>query len=191
MRRVLQRLAEQCTVRKGSCRIVIDFIQLGFVVKLPIVHFVMLAQSLRAFARRKALIRFSRWVAFPLDNNGFWGLKRLLFKGIADNWREFYFSIRERHPLVQPTYFSLLGLINVQRRGDPLSTEYREFRRQLEQLAGTEQFYSDSHHLASMDNFVQVDGRIRMVDYGSGKTRKVILERGICIWNNFQVRGSK
>lgn len=180
-------MRRHCVVYVGSNRVVVDLIKLGFVVKLPIVRGILLAQSLYVLLKKSSFIPFWRWVCYPMDSCGLCGIKRLAFKGFADNWREFAFSRFERHPFAQTTYFSLFGLVNVQKRGDPLGMDYWDFRRQVERLIGQKLFYSDPHHFASMQNFCLHDGRLRMVDYGSPKTRKVIRERGMHVYLNFKI----
>lgn len=186
MGKVKDWIAQQCVVRVGSNRIILDLVKIGFVIKLPLAHGVLFYVTIKAFIDGTSIISFPEWVAYPMDNNGFWGLKRTLFKGIADNWREFRFSVASGHPFVQPTYFSLLGLVNVQRRGDPPKMESGEFLGQLQRLAGEECFYSDPHHFKNVDNFCWDGSFLRMTDYGSSQTRLVILKRGMCVYNNFR-----
>lgn len=187
MKAIRKKVVEWCVIRKGSNRIALDLVRFGFVVKLPIVHGILFLKSLLSF-RGMATTSFRRWACYPMDGGGFWGLKRILFKGIADNWREFQFSLISTHPFAQPTLFSFFGLLNIQKRGDVPVMDYWKFRRELEHLVGQELFYLDSHHMASMDNFCVHKGRLRMVDYGSPNTRTVIRERGMCVYLNFQVK---
>lgn len=192
MRAIRMWLAQRCVVHIGSNRVVIDLMRLGFVVKLPILHFVVLWRTLRMFCCESRICpeffcQFLRLFTLPVDLTEVAGVKTLLFKGIADNWREFWFCATEWHPFAHPTYFSLFGLINIQKRGDALVVSREEFVQQIKTLVGETMFYADAHHFSVRSNFCVSNGRLRMVDYGSTKTRKVIRERGMCVYRNFQI----
>lgn len=64
---------ERCIVKKGSCRVVIDFVRLGFVVKLPIVHIARLFKGLRHYVKGTAHMPFFRWIMYPMHSEGYWG----------------------------------------------------------------------------------------------------------------------
>lgn len=178
-------VAKRCIIRKGSNRLVVDFINLGFVIKLPIVHLLFVQKELKFFLHKGGYFR--GWIGYDMDNGGVVGVKRLLFKGIADNWREFWFYAITRHLFAHPTYFSLFGLVNVQRRGDSPAVGSGDFARQVKCIIGEEEFHVDAHHFRLPNNFCVVNGRLRMVDYGSPNTRRVIREVGMCLYKNFKV----
>lgn len=190
MRAIRMWLARQCFVRIGSNRVVVEFVSFGLVLKFPIIHLVLLYHSIRGFFRGTACVSFFHWCIYPMDSEGFLGFRRLVFKGAADNWREYWFYLAEQHPFAQPTYFSLFGLMNIQLRGDPILIERKEFRRQLELFIGEQVLYSDPHHFASIGNFCVSGGKLRILDYGSLKTQRIIRERGMCVYRNFQIKSN-
>jgi len=186
MRTIPQWLAERCVIYVGTNRVVVEIISLGLVFKFPIIRLIALYRSVLGFVRGTAFVPFSRWFSYPMESEGFLGFRRLVFKGVMDNWREYWFCLVERHSFAQPTYFSFFGLVNIQLRGEPLVMDQWEFRGQLQKFI--EVLYSDAHHFTSINNFCISDGKLRILDYGSRKTQNIIRERGMCVYQNFQVR---
>jgi len=134
-------------------------------------------------------------------NNGRWALKNGYWRGwcrgvslgnprwcLADgffsNWREFWFFITTRHPFVQPTYFSLFGAINIQRKGKECSLNDTDLWCQLMDLAD-KAVQKDEHHFDHPANFCLEDGRLTMSDYGSPACIEVIRAYGRRIQDSF------
>lgn len=102
--------------------------------------------------------------------------RRLLAKGLRDNWEEFWFYWRFRHSVLQPTYFSLFGLVNIQKWGEILDEEEFEQKRIWGQMLDltNKETRSDGHHFTNPANFCLENQHLRMVDYGSPATRKIL-----------------
>lgn len=175
-------------IKKGQNRIVFIFPRIGIVVKIPIIHFIAVS---RLFMRR---IKERDWkflkqeLIWSID--GLPGYKRLLLKGIFDNWREFWFYLRTRHPFLQPTYFSFLGLIDIQPLGDLLNISIDDFRNQLYEITKGA-IDDDGHHFNVLRNFCFVENKLKILDYGDPRTQKVVLECGMKIFNEFVPNYSK
>ncbi len=132
-------------IKKGFNRFVFVFPSLGFVVKFPRIY---LWWFLRNFG--KCFFKGQwRWIgrqfSFPIEAYGSW--KRGIFKGIIDNWREFQFYQRTKHIVIEPTYFSLFGFINVQRYGESEKIALGVMWGSFIQIIGEEAVWRDNHHL--------------------------------------------
>ncbi len=115
------------------------------------------------------------------------GVRGLLFRGIVANWREWRFYQTTRHPFLQPTYCSVLGLLNVQKYGEPCAVDYHPLWVQLLDITQGD-VWDDNHHFSNPDNFCVSDGTLRMVDYGSSRGQVVILVHGHAILENFDLQ---
>jgi len=106
------------------------------------------------------------------------------------NLRESVFYLRTRHPFLQPTYFSLLGLVNFQRYDGICvikSGGWKQFMTLTDQEVMLK--YHDGHHFQPGNgNFSLRDGQLRIHDYGSLKTQKVINAWGTGIMNGFDLK---
>lgn len=158
-------------IRRGSDRVVFLFPVLGIAVKFPVFHFVTAWQLL-----------FGGFKKYGWELMG--NAADVLFRGLADNWMEFWFYIRTRNPLLQPTYFSLCGFVTIQRYGQPCSFRDADLWHQLKKLT-EEQVQEDGHHFSNSHNFTFDQGVLRIFDYGSCRTRKVIANHGVKISNQF------
>lgn len=107
-----------------------------------------------------------------------------VLNGTFQNWKEYRLWRRVRSPFLEPTYFSLFGLVNIQRYGNELDIEKRAFRSQIHNLTeGTAE--GNSHEFFRPSNYSFRDGTIRMFDYGGGSVEKVIVLYGEAIVKNF------
>lgn len=169
-------------IKKGYHRTVLIFPLLGIVIKIPICHFFSVAvESLRLIKERRwKTIRFL--LTSPIDVHLGWP-KRLFF-GIACNWGEFSLSCRRGNPFLQPTYFSLLGLFNVQKMAQPCQICYDTLWCQLYDLTNGE-IWQDHHHFENPENFCLEDGKLKILDYGSPKTQKISKKWGRKIFESF------
>ncbi|MBI2448103.1 hypothetical protein HYV44_00885 [Candidatus Microgenomates bacterium] len=101
-----------------------------------------------------------------------------------DNWREFVFYIKTRHPFCEPTYFSFFGLLNIQRKAIPVPFDDSEFRKKCVDVMDRH-IQRDNHHFEGTKNFSFRNGQLMMVDYGSPKTQGVIRDWGEKLMDNF------
>lgn len=169
-------------IKKGNDRIVILLPSLGIAIKLPAIH---LWRAICLFCGRikngkwKRLKRDWKW---PIEAP--WGFKKFLFRGFVVNWRELRFYSQTRNPLLQPTYFSLFGLFNIQKAGEPCQLESINLWCQLREITDNA-VDADKHHFSNPRNFCFNNGTLRMLDYGSRQSQEVILKFGAKIVQSF------
>jgi hypothetical protein len=181
---------------KGDNRLVLAIPSLGVAFKFPRIrvwdalnilwwgikrHFY--APSPRG--RREPFSVFLRrqFIEYSVESN--WTFKSSLGRGITDNWRERRYY-KHASPLgrllLQPTYLSILGLVNVQKYGKPVGRPeddvgvplYHAFFK----IAG-QALIRDGHHWVSAANFHLDNGSIRVLDYGNLKTQAILDEFGL------------
>lgn len=100
-----------------------------------------------------------------------YGARIQLFRGLRDNVREWWYSVRRPHPVIARTYLTL-GFVNVQERVE----EGRGDRRAevaLRIIAGPEIVLSDQHAF-DPKNFGVRAGKAVVLDYGSLAMQKVL-----------------
>lgn len=166
-------------IKKGQNRVVLIFPKLKIAIKFPLVRFYLTIKELFCYKNDWDLLR--KRCTWPIEAPGF---KRFLLGGAYANWNEFYFYLKTRHPFIQPTYFSLFGLLNVQMYDEPCRAEWTNFFTQLDELTDRKAS-EDPHHFANPRNFCLHDGKLRMLDYGGRKARDVITRYGVTIHKKF------
>jgi hypothetical protein len=169
--------------KKGHNRFVVVFPSLGIAIKFPIINFWAARCEACSELKLGGWKHFKTWLGYPMVV--YWGFKWCIFRGFAANWGEFRFYHQTHNPLLQlqPTYLSL-GFVNIQRYGETLQVESVDLWVQLVQIAQKD-VWVDSHHFANPENFCLVDGKIRMLDYGSSKVQSFILKHGAAIIQRF------
>ena len=171
-------------IKKGHHRFVFIFPSLGIAIKLPFIRLWCLVKNvLHLSARMKWR---SLWIEMSSPVGYDFGLKSLLFHGIANNWTEFMFFQKTRNVFLQPTYFSFFGLLNIQKASDPCELNYVDLWCQLYELTDGKVFV-DRHHFENPDNFGFTNGKLRILDYGNKKTHGVITEFGTKISESFDL----
>ena len=167
-------------VKKGRNRIVL--VLSGVAIKFPLLHLRTVHKLLRSWQKNGSQYIKQYWNDTPIHALKYW-----LFVGVGNNWREFTFYWRTRHPLLRPTYCSILGLVNIQRAGNPIveRNEYDFAHQMLDLLGSSGLWIDDIHHFTNPENFCFNNGRIQIFDYGSRLTQKVIGEVGTKILNGF------
>ncbi len=153
-------------VKKGNDRIVVLFPALGVVVKLPITHLLYVLDSLFGIDTWRTYGRKLVWRTLigAFEESG--SVRGMLFRGLAANWMEFWLSATKRNPFLQPTYFSLFGLLNVQRYDTPCPFKDVDLCVQLCRLTD-DAVWDDGHHFSNPQNFAFRKGVLRILDYGS------------------------
>lgn len=164
-------------ISRGTSRTVLIFE--NFVIKLPRIYFWRTMKNVYRSIRRGYFIKSLGWSIYSSMSP-----KRLLFKGFLDNWREFTYCRELRSPFLQPTYFSLLGLFNIQKVGEKLTVKQVDLWCQLYEMTSGEVF-ADSHTFANPDNFCQENERLKMLDYGNARIYEVLKKYGDKIFKNF------
>lgn len=112
-----------------------------------------------------------------------------LMGGIMANYQEWKFYRKTKNVFVMPTYFSLFGLLNVQKRGqkitfwDGVGVWYYIH----ENSQNHHQPFCNGHTLSEIDNFCLDSGHLRMVDYGSRDVEPFLKLNGEKLYNNFKI----
>jgi len=166
----------------------IVFIVWGLAIKFPKPHLVKLVKI--SFKRIKERIFWSLLFRFhhPLDYES---IPNCLLGGIVLNFSEYLFYIKTRMQVLQPTYFSLFGLINIQKAGKPLGVNKEKFENWIESL-GNGEAENDWHTFGNPENFcLSHDGQIRIVDYSESITHEILLVIGNEMINNFDLASLK
>lgn len=153
-------------IKKGKNRWVVIFPAVGLAMKFPIIH---LARALQQF--------FRQGFHNPYPGDISKSLTEHLFQGMGDNWREFWFYLRHRHPFCQPTYFSLFGLCNIQRAGLPCGRSMQALWHEINEVTDGQAF-KDAHHFCNPLNFCHINKQFKMLDYGHPKTQQIISQYG-------------
>lgn len=99
--------------------------------------------------------------------------ERYWFSGVRSNIREYrlYKEFGDRAPLA-PTHFTLLGIINIQQRGKPITQEELELS---ELFVGLDPEYLRKYDALRAVNFCRINGRIVWCDYGRRILREFLL----------------
>ena len=169
-------------IKKGDDRVVVVFPELGFVLKFPVIRLWIVFRQTILFIWNRDFTSIQKHWMYPMRAWG--GFRGLLFKGLAANWSEFWFYWQTRNRFLQPTYFSFFGLLNIQRFGTPCSLKGADLWCQLHEMTNRK-VWDDSHHFAEPSNFCLIDGKLRMLDYGSPASRGVVTLYGEKIFELF------
>lgn len=123
----------------------------------------------------------------PHKKYEFIALNHALFAGIMANWHEFLFYLKTRNSFLLPTYFSFLGLINIQKRGQKLEWDDSKsiFSFFVDNSKKRDQVFCDAHSFENSDNFCWDEGKLKMLDYGSRHCRSFIISNWENLQNNF------
>lgn len=90
------------------------------------------------------------------------GLKYLIAGAWANTIEQEVYE-KTKHPALAPTYLSLFGIVNVQRRGAPVSSEELAREHPFVHLARIPVLSVD---MTKPENFCRIDGIVMLVDYG-------------------------
>jgi hypothetical protein len=170
-------------IHKGYSRAVILVPFLGIALKFPIIRILDALNQLKYYCG-KGLIRYLKLEhKWTVDHHS--TIKMALGKGLRDNWQEFRCSRNNpNHKFLMPTYFSLFGLMNVQKLGQSFEMEPTHLWLQMIKLIG-DGVWKDSHTFAQPNNFCKDGGRIRVVDYGNPQSAEAMIQHGENVWENF------
>ena len=163
---------------KGTTRVVVLIPWLGVAIKFPLLRLrTAIKNCLFVFKHDKSFLMLCRNFFDP-----YWCV------GVAENWREFVFWIETKHLFLQPTWFSFLGLFNVQKLGQPLKVNEIDLLAQMQIL--TEWYcWESSHTFGELKNYcVDQDGKVRLIDYASRGAQPVILLFGGRCYREFSIQ---
>lgn len=91
---------------------------------------------------------------------------RYILSGWVANWQEYRLWASTRNPLLVPTVFSFFGLINVQKRGEPVSDGKLRTNHPFPQLL-RQMSPEGVADMVRPANFCLYESRVRLLDYGS------------------------
>lgn len=172
-------------IKKGRDRLVVVLPRLGVVVKFPLIRILVALRVAWLYMRRPT--HFVQNLRFELDlpvEHMLSGIKGALARGVVNNWREWQLYRTTNHALLEPTYFSMLGFLNVQKYDAPYSGTSQALWAQLLELTDGA-VWADVHHFCNPANFCVRRGTLLMVDYGGSKGVPVILAYGDKIRESF------
>lgn len=165
-------------ISKGKTRIAVIFE--NFVVKLPRIYF---RQAFKKIWKSFRSGDLAKCLGYGLEVYG--SPKRLLFRGVWENWGEFRFYRLSRSRFLMPTYFSLFGMLNIQKRGNKKAKiEDVNLWCQLCEMTNNE-VWADGHTFSNANNFCDDDGKLVMVDYGNARIHDVLNKYGDKIFKDF------
>lgn len=114
-----------------------------------------------------------RYWSYPINDWG--GARGAVFRGVRDNWREWWFSVQNSHPVLARTYLTL-GFVNVQEAVEPNPTPFDPHMRRFQGVVGWRTINDAGDlHAFTHNNFGVRAGKACVVDYASPAMRKVIL----------------
>lgn len=165
-------------ISRGMSRTVVVFDK--FVLKFPRIYFFRFLTNIFRFIKMGCFLKSWKWSIYSFGG----APRRLLFKGINDNWLEFYYYRKLKSPFLQPTYFSLFGFVNVQKTGKKPSVEGRNLWCQLHEITNGG-VWADSHTFTNPNNFCEENGRLKMLDYGNRRIYDFLKKWGYKIHMDF------
>lgn len=170
------------TIKKGSDRIVITFPNQGLVVKIARIRIFSAIYWFfkEILCRNWSALRMRLFHPMRMPHS----VVGAVLRGLIANWMEFYFYQWTRHPVLQPTLFSLFGLLNIQKYSEPCGKKNDPFL-YLREVAGYRAVSKDMHHFGNPKNFSVVNGKLRFLDYGSKETRKFIRQYGRKVYEQY------
>ena len=157
-------------IKKGTKRIVLVFDNFDFVVKVAKIR---LLEAIRCAIDLSSCGLFWR-SAFSCTVENY-GIAQFLFAGIVENWNERKFCKETRLKCLVPTYLSIFGLVNIQKKGDVLCdiSDKSLWSKMCEIMS--EKIWEYPHLFNNPSNFCKTqEGHIQIVDYGSARCHGVI-----------------
>lgn len=160
----------------GKSRVAIVFLLPGIVVKLPRRFHPITA--FKIWRNREDYKQYGGWQGYARFET---------YAGLAENWSEFRFYRRTRHPFLWPVWFSAFGLFNLQPLGQVCKDDEDEFcGRMLYFIGGDSAAHDDIHHFSNPRNFcIDEGGKILILDCGSHLTQYVVQKFGERIWREW------
>ncbi len=112
-----------------------------------------------------------------------------LYAGIMANRQEWKFSRRNKNPFIMPTYFSLFGLFNIQKRGKEIDfwDDSGVWCYVYDNSQNENQPWCDGHSLASIENYCLDERKLKIVDYGSRFLEPFLEVNGERLSQNFKL----
>lgn len=181
-------------IKKGAKRIVCILPLLHIVIKLPRFYLSQFFSKLLKYCldrEYRDTVKIQN-TQNKTNTNYFYKLtKKLLLTGIISNKIEYNFWRKTHHDFLTPTYFSLLGLLNIQKHVNILSllnitvkqkTHLGGIIRNIitKNIKKTDYIKSlpISHHILNIENFGILNKEIVLCDYGETEVINMLKEVG-------------
>ena len=172
------------TFHKGTARCVVCIPLLRIVLKLPIIHIRNAFHMFKFGIKVRQLLELLTCSVYKT-----YSVKGQLFRGFAENWNEYRFYLKTKHQFIQPTYFSLFGIVNFQKMGNICNLSRTNHWTQIA-IITNEQAHADSHHFGEASNFCLEGSVLKILDYGNPKTQDVVMKFGTIIQEKYDVNFS-
>lgn len=167
-------------VSQGRTRTVLIFE--NFVVKLPRIYLWRAIKVLWYAVTNGVLLKYLQY-----DIDTYCSPRRHIFKGIWENWQEFCLYRRSRLSILVPTWFSLFGIVNIQKKVEMTTINELTLWCQLCEMTNNE-VWADNHTFANPNNFSDVAGKLMIVDYGNQRIHPVLEKFGDKIFKDFDFK---
>lgn len=111
-----------------------------------------------------------------------------LLSGIMANLQEWQFYKQNKNPFCMPTYFSFLGLFNIQKKGEKIDfwDIHEIWRYVVNNSQNPKQPLCDGHALSEPKNYCTDNGKLKLVDYGNRQVAEFLKLNGKKLYNNFK-----
>ncbi len=110
--------------------------------------------------------------------------------GIKANKQEYRFYKKTKNVFVTPTYFSIFGLLNVQKRCQKITFwEDKDVWNYInDNSQNKHQPWCDNHTLSEIENFcINENNKLQIVDYGNKALEPFLILNGENLFKNFKI----
>jgi len=130
-------------------------------------------------------IGFKKW--FRYNHHQYGNPRYYLFAGLLANYYEWAIWKLTKHSFLIPTYFSLFGIVNVQKYAPVLTTCKKGLYGILGDILQDERLAvdCDRHTLFVQDNYCVSKHKLKLCDYGNENLFEFIIKYGKKIQNEF------
>lgn len=160
-------------IKHGTNRVALLIPSLGLAIKFPRIFATMLWKQLyHGYLKRRDW--GGLWWFLTAPANKMCSFRYFLFRGLLDNLSEFRFYLKTRNKFAWPTYFSLVGIFNIQKLGKVLPfDEVYDVYHAIIGIAGSD--VRDAHCFGESDNYCRgSDGKLYLLDYASLNSQLVL-----------------
>ena len=184
----------QWHISQGRSRTVVAFPTLGIVIKCARIRL----RPLKNLYTDMVFVKENLWSSTnPETKKMCWEIARSFvarawvefFSGFVANWRErsYYKHVDlANKTFLQPTYFSVFGIWNIQKFGIPeCAAKGNELWKRCYAIAG-QALVLDDHHWAQAQNFHIAKDGLKILDYGSLETQNIIDTYGADLYSRFK-----
>ena len=177
-------------IKKGQHRIVVVIPLLKIALKFPRIYYRYAYNMCIHYIKHGKILERIKNEIYEYDIYVEGTVKRFLFIGIIENWREYRFYQKTKHPILQPTYFSFFGVLNIQKMGKYVQMDGYDLYVHLYEILG-KVFILNHHHFSNPENFSYENEQLWIIDYGDIKVQKEIEKYGDKFIKEFDINYKK